>query len=114
MDEKIRREEMSDIDAMNAMEEIDRISTGEGADELNGIWSSAGPRGISDGVMDNMEQIPPDEFEQGQPAEPMHERRGGGTEQGEKQPVPQQRKRSDIPKRGVQRCERRADKPYPR
>ena len=78
MDEKIRREEMSDIDAMNAMEEIDRISTGEGADELNGIWSSAGPRGISDGVMDNMEQIPPDEFEQGQPAEPMHERRGGG------------------------------------
>ena len=78
MDEKIRREEMSDIDAMNAMEEIDRISTGEGADELNGVWSSAGPRGISDGVMDNMEQIPPDEFEQGQPAEPMHERRGGG------------------------------------
>ena len=51
MDEKIRREEMSDIDAMNAMEEIDRISTGEGADELNGVWSSAGPRGISDGVM---------------------------------------------------------------
>ena len=41
MDEKIRREEMSDIDAMNAMEEIDRISTGEGADELNGVWSSA-------------------------------------------------------------------------
>lgn len=78
MDEKIRREEMSDIDAMNAMEEIDRISTGEGADELNGVWSSAGPRGISDGVMDNMEQIPPDEFEQGQPAEPMRERRGGG------------------------------------
>ena len=77
MDEKIRREEMSDIDAMNAMEEIDRISTGEGADELNGIWSSAGPRGISDGVMNSMEQIPPDEFEQGQPAEPMHERRGG-------------------------------------
>lgn len=37
MDEKIRREEMSDIDAMNAMEEIDRISTGEGADELNGV-----------------------------------------------------------------------------
>ena len=27
MDEKIRREKMSDIDAMNAMEEIDRIST---------------------------------------------------------------------------------------
>ena len=78
MDEKIRRKEMSDIDAMNAMEEIDRISTGEGADELNGVWSSAGPRGISDGVMNSMEQIPPDEFEQGQPAEPMHERRGGG------------------------------------
>ena len=55
MDEKIRREEMSDIDAMNAMEEIDRISTGEGADELNGVWSSAGPRGISDGVMNSME-----------------------------------------------------------
>ena len=78
MDEKIRREEMSDIDAMNAMEEIDRISTGEGADELNGVWSSAGPRGISDGVMNSMEQIPPDEFEQGQPAEPMRERRGAG------------------------------------
>ena len=57
MDEKIRREEMSDIDAMNAMEEIDRISTGEGADELNGVWSSAGPRGISDGVMNSMEQM---------------------------------------------------------
>ena len=59
MDEKIRREEMSDIDAMNAMEEIDRISTGEGTDELNGVWSSAGPRGISDGVMNSMEQIYP-------------------------------------------------------
>ena len=68
MDEKIRREEMSDIDAMNAMEEIDRISTGGGADELNGVWSSAGPRGISDGVMNSMEQIPPDEFEQARAA----------------------------------------------
>ena len=62
MDEKIRREEMSDIDAMNAMEEIDRISTGEGADELNGVWSSAGPRGIADGVMNSMDQIPPDKL----------------------------------------------------
>lgn len=49
----------------------------------------------------------------GEPYKGAGGRCGGGTEQGEKQPVSEQRKRSDIPKRGVQRCERRADKPDP-